>query len=190
MRLFVLPASTALAALMTLGGCARLASGDEAHDAMPRSQTPLLAQSLAPDAPPTDASGWQTLARSHAAQGLHAQAVIAFRHAARLRPDDATLLAEYAFSAAATSQRTSADEPQQLVERALRLDPSNPQALALAGTLAVDRGDYGAATQHWERLAQLEPPDSATQRELHASIAQTRQLASAQAGRIELARAH
>ena len=139
----------------------------------------------ASDEQPADASGWATLGRSFAAQGDHVRAVAAFRQATRLRPDDATLLAEYAFSAAVTSQRRAVDDPQHLVERALRLDPKNATALALAGTLALDRNDYDAATRHWERLEQLEPPDSRLQRELHASIAQTRQLANAQAGRIE-----
>ncbi len=193
MRLFVLPASAALAVLMATGGYAWLGMSDDMRDAV--AQAP--AHATAPDARaderpndhPVDAAGWQALGRLYAARGQHGQAVAAFRNAARLRPDDATLLTEYAFSAAVTSHRTVADEPQRLVERALQLDPTSQQALALAGTLALDRSDFEAATQHWERLAQLEPPDSPMERELHASIAQTRRLASAQAGRIELVRA-
>jgi len=190
MRLFVLPASMALSVLMAVGGYAWLAPGDEAHDRVAPAVT-ARADPQAPDvagAAPVDAAGWQALGRLRAAQGRHAQAVVAFRNAARLRPDDATLLTEYAFSAAVTTQRTSADDPQPLVERALRLDPNSTKALALAGSLALDRSDYDAATQHWERLAQLVPPDSPQGREIHASIAQTRRLADVHAGRIELAR--
>ena len=195
MRPFVLPVAMALALLTGLGGYAWLDSKQSDAHATAPSQAPapaaaLYARTAGPlDEQPTDAAGWQSLGRAYAAQGRHAQAVVAFRNAARLRPDDAALLTEYAFSAAVTSQRTGADEPQRLVERALRLEPTSPQALALAGTLALDRSDFEAATQHWERLAQLEPRDSPMERELHASIAQTRRLASAQAGRIELARA-
>jgi cytochrome c-type biogenesis protein CcmH len=193
MRLFVLPASTALAMLIAAGGyaCSSSRSDDSREGAAPsNARAPVLDVRAADraDDQPVDADGWQSLGRQYAAQGQHARAVVAFRNAARLRPDDAALLTEYAFSAAVTSQRTGADEPQRLVERALQLDPKSPQALALAGTLALDRSDYDAATQHWERLAQLEPPNSPMERELHASIAQTRRLASAQAGRIELAR--
>jgi len=195
MRLFVLPASTALAVLIAAGGFAWLAARDDTSDVAAQPQSfdrpsapdPQPADRL--DDHPVDAAGWQSLGRRYAAQGRHGLAVVAFRHAAKLRPDDAALLTEYAFSAAVTSQRTDADEPQRLIERALQLDPTSPQALSLAGTLALDRGDYGATTQHWERLAQLAPPDSAREREIHASIAQTRRLANAQAGRIELARA-
>jgi cytochrome c-type biogenesis protein CcmH len=195
MRLFVLPASTALAVLIAAGGFAWLAARDDTRDATSPAQS--FARPSAPDPQPADrldehpvdAAAWQSLGRRYAAQGRHGLAVVAFRNAAQLRPDDATLLTEYAFSAAVISQRSGTDEPQRLIERALQLDPTSPQALALAGTLALDRGDYDAATQQWERLAQLAPPDSAREREIHASIAQTRRLANAQAGRIELARA-
>ena len=190
MRLFVLPASTAVALLMTAGACAWLGSADRFDRAAVNAGIPRPEPRADEheNVHPADAAGWQALGRSYAAQGRHAQAVAAFRNATRLSPDDATLLAEYAFSAAVTSQRTIADDPQRLVDRALRVDSKNTRALALAGTLALDRSDYDAATQHWERLAQLEPPDSPKERELQASIAQTRRLASAQAGRIELAR--
>jgi len=190
MRLFVLPASMALTVLLAAGGYAWLAPTDHPHDA----PAPLavyeakvgVAERVAET--PADAAGWQALGRLHAAEGRHAQAVVAFRNAVRSQPDDATLLTDYAFSAAVTSQHSSADDPQRLVERALQIDPNNTKALGLAGTLALDRNDYDAATQYWERLAQLEPHDSPTERAIQASIAQTRRLASAQAGRIELAR--
>ena len=181
MRLFVLPASMALALLMTAGGYTWLGSGDRFDRAAISSPgaSPQPHADAALNEHPADADGWQALGRSHAAQGRHAQAVAAFRNAARLRPDDATLLTEYAFSAAVTSQRTVADDPQRLVDRALRVDPTSTRALSLAGTLALDRSDYDAATQHWERLAQLEPPDSPMEREVQASIAQTRRLGAA-----------
>jgi cytochrome c-type biogenesis protein CcmH/NrfG len=197
MRLSMLSASVALAFALAVGACAWFVQGDIEHSASASADmTPRGAMSAAQsrepvdmdqasDEQPTDASGWAALGRSFAAQGDHVRAIAAFRQAARLRPDDATLLAEYAFSAAVTSQRRAADDPQHLVDRALQLDPKNTTALALAGTLALDRSDYDAATRHWQHLEQLEPPDSRRQRELHASIAQTRQLANAQAGRIE-----
>lgn len=190
MHLFVLPGPTVLALLMTAGACAWLGSADQFDRAAVNASAPHPEPHAheQPNEHPADAAGWQALGRSYAARGMHAQAVAAFRNAARLNSDDATLLAEYAFSAAVTSQRTIADDPQRLVDRALRVDPKNTRALALAGTLALDRSDYDATIQHWERLAQLEPRDSPKERELQASIAQTRRLASAQSGRIELAR--
>ena len=130
-------------------------------------------------AEPADAEGWHMLARSYAALGKHAQAIAAYRSAARLRPGDATLLAEWAFSAAVIDAHDRDGEPAALVARALRLDTRNPKALALAGTLALERRDYGNAATYWERLAQVEPADSPVGRQLQASIAQVRQLAAA-----------
>ncbi len=218
MRRFVLPASLMGAILLTVGALAALRPSDggpsvrELAGALQTSD-PMLerpmqtwvatqASSQAPAPAPIDAAGWQALGRAESAQGQHAQAVVAFRHAARLRPDDATLLAEYAFSAAVTTRRTEADDPQRLIEMALQIDPNSQQALTLAGSLALDRGDFEAAAQEWERLARLEPADSPMRREVEASAAQARRLANAHAaqaarqsaqdqpeGRIQLARA-
>jgi cytochrome c-type biogenesis protein CcmH len=130
---------------------------------------------------PDDAEGWQLLGRSYAALGRHTQAVSAFKTALRLRPDNATLLAEYAFSAAVLDPRGVNGEPARLTARALQLDPRNPKALALAGTLALDRKDYQAAIQYWEQLAQIEPANTPMGKQVQASIMQARQLAGTQA---------
>ena len=126
---------------------------------------------------PDDADGWQTLGRSYAALGKHAQAIGAYQAAVRVRPDDPTLLAEYAFSAAVTDPRGTSDEAMRLVERALRIDPRHAKALALAGTLAVDRKDYQGAIAHWEQWRQVEPAGTPLGRQVRASILQARQLA-------------
>ena len=126
---------------------------------------------------PDDADGWQTLGRSYAALGKHSQAIGAYQAAVRLRPDDPTLLAEYAFSAAVTDPRGTSDEAMRLVERALHIDPRHAKALALAGTLAVDRKDYQGAIVHWEQWRQVEPADTPLGRQVRASILQARQLA-------------
>jgi len=137
-----------------------------------------LADRLA--AHPDDADGWRTLARSYAAIGRHAAAVDAFKTAARLRPDDPGLLADYAVSAAMLDAHPAGGEAAQLVARALQLDPANPKALALAGTLALQRKDYAAAIDHWERLARIEAPGSPIAKQLDVSLLQARRLAGIQ----------
>lgn len=127
---------------------------------------------------PGDAEGWQMLGRSYAALGQHAKAVNALRTALRLRPDDATLLAESAYSAAVVDPQGANGEPARWIARALRIEPDNPKALALAGTLAVDRKDYTGAVRYWEHLARVEPPDSKVARQVQVSILQARQLAA------------
>jgi len=136
---------------------------------------------------PGDADGWQTLGRAYATLGKHAQAMAAFKTATRLSPDDATLLAEYAFSAAVMDPQGVTGEPAQLVERALLLDAKNAKALALAGTLAVDRKDYRGAARYWEQLANVEPVGSKLTRQVNASIAQARHLADTQAAFLNVA---
>ena len=133
-------------------------------------------------AQPDDADGWRTLARSYAALGRHAAAIDAFKAAVRLRPDEPALLAEYAFSAAVLDPHAASGEAARLVERALQLDPLNPKALALAGTLALDRKDYPGAIAHWEQLARIEPADGPIAKQLQFSILQARQLAGLRSG--------
>ena len=131
---------------------------------------------------PDDADGWHMLGRSYATLGKHGQAIGAFETALRMNPDDPTLLAELAYSAAITNRRVAGGRSAaELLQRALQLDPRNPKALALAGTLSLDRKDYQGAAQYWEQLARVEPPDSAFGKQIQLSIAQARELAGAQA---------
>jgi cytochrome c-type biogenesis protein CcmH len=136
---------------------------------------------------PDDAEGWQMLGRSYATLGKHGQAIGAYETALRLRPDEPTLLAELAFSAAIANRRVGGADSAQLLQRALKLDPRNPKALALAGTLSLERKDYQGAVSHWEQLARNEPPDSPLGRQIQASIAQARQLAGSQSALMPVA---
>lgn len=126
---------------------------------------------------PEDAEGWSMLARSYEALGRHAEASTAFAKAERLRPGDATLLADHADALAASRGRQLAGEPAALIERALSIDPKNNKALALAGTVAFDRGDYREAVRYWEALTQVEPPEGPFASQVQDSIAQARKLA-------------
>ncbi len=154
------------------------ASGAAPHELAPEriaAMTDSLAARL--KANPQDADGWLMLARSFVMLGKHAQAVEAFEKAEHLRPDDANLLADYADALAMTHDRQLAGEPAALVERALKVDPNNGKALALAGTAAFDRQDYKAAVTLWERLQRTEPADSPMASQVQAGIAEARRLA-------------
>ena len=144
-----------------------------------------LAQRL--KANPDDADGWQMLARSYAVIGKHAQAVEAFKVAARLTPPDAGLLADYADALAMANNGTLAGEPTRLIERALKADPKNPKALALAGTVAFDKKDYKEALRHWEELVRVEPAESQLALQARGSIAEARELAGLPAAAVGVA---
>ena len=165
-----------------------VASGPDAlaqAEARISSMVDRLAERL--KARPDDAEGWQMLGRSYATLGKHGQAMGAYETALRLRPNEPTLLAELAFSAAITNRRVGGADSAQLLQRALKLDPRNPKALALAGTLSLERKDYQGAVQYWEQLARNEPADSPLGRQIQASIAQARQLAGSQSALLPVA---
>ena len=125
---------------------------------------------------PDNPEGWAMLARSYSRLGRHAEAVPAYEKAVAQRGDDARLLADYADTLAVQNNRSLTGAPMKLVERALRIDPNSPKALALAGTDAFERKDYPAAVRYWEKLAQGMPADSGLMPELQNSIAQAREL--------------
>jgi cytochrome c-type biogenesis protein CcmH len=125
---------------------------------------------------PQDAEGWGMLGRSHAVLGRHALAVPAFKKAVALRGDDAVLLADYADALAVANGRRLDGEPMSLVERALKIDPTNLKALYLAGTHAFNQQDYKLALQHWEKMAQLAPNNEMAQ-QIQGGIDEARKLA-------------
>lgn len=123
---------------------------------------------------PEDAEGWSMLGRSYSVLGRYAEAVDAFKKVAALRPDDAQALADQADATAMAAGRQLAGEPERLIERALKLDPQNLKALALAGTIAFDRGDFAGAVQRWEAAVAAAEPGSDLVRNLQAGIGEAR----------------
>ncbi|OGA19171.1 MAG: c-type cytochrome biogenesis protein CcmI [Betaproteobacteria bacterium RIFCSPLOWO2_02_FULL_63_19] len=126
---------------------------------------------------PEDGKGWIMLARSQAVLGRFGEASTAYARTVALFPDDAQLLADYADTLAMTQGGRLAGEPEKLVERALRADPDNGKALALAGTIAFERKDYARAVNHWQRVKALIPADSKLARSIQAGIAEAKRLA-------------
>ena len=101
---------------------------------------------------PTDANGWLMLGRSYLTLEKYKEAAIAFARASALRPDDADLLADYAFALGMANGQRLGGQPQELIDKALKLDPENPKALELAGTAAYEAKNYTEAIGYWERL--------------------------------------
>jgi cytochrome c-type biogenesis protein CcmH len=125
---------------------------------------------------PDDADGWAMLARSFAALGQNGKTIDAFAKAEHLRPNDADLLADYADALAMTQGRQLTGQPAALIERALKIDPKNSKALALAGTAAFDRQDYKAAVERWETLVRVETADGPLASQVQAGLAEARRL--------------
>jgi cytochrome c-type biogenesis protein CcmH len=126
---------------------------------------------------PGDAGGWAMLARSYGVLGRSAEAVDAYAKALALSKNDAGLMVDYADALAVKNNRSLAGEPMKLITRALKLDPRNVKALAMAGTDAFDRKDYRTAVKHWEQVVEFGGPDNLFVQQIQAGLAEARQLA-------------
>jgi cytochrome c-type biogenesis protein CcmH len=62
------------------------------------------------------------------------------------------------------------------IERALKLDPKQPQALWLRGTAALEAKQYAKAVADWESLLTLFPTDSEEAGAIRGNIAEAQQL--------------
>ena len=126
-----------------------------------------------------DPVGWDMLARSLAALQRYADADRAYARAIALAPGNAQLLADRADLLVLLQDRRSAGEPTRLIEQALKIDPDNLKALALAGSAAFERQDFDAALQHWSRARARATPGSDFANGLDRSIEAARSSAGA-----------
>ena len=123
---------------------------------------------------PTNLQGWVMLARSYRILGRNAEAAKAYERAGNFIDSDPQLLADYADVLASNANGSFAGKPLKLINQALKLDPNNLMALWLSGTASYAAGNYKAAVQTWEKLAQQLPPGTEDARSIEASIADAR----------------
>lgn len=125
---------------------------------------------------PDNAEGWAILARTYYTMRKFPEAAAAYARLIKLVPDDADLLADYADALAMSQGRDLSGKPMELVQAALKVDPNQWKALAMAGTAAFDRKDYKGAVAYWERLRDSQEPDSPIVKSIAASIDEARRL--------------
>jgi cytochrome c-type biogenesis protein CcmH len=107
---------------------------------------------------PNDPEGLLLLARSYGELERFADSAQVYDSLTQLAPNEAQIWADYADVLAMASGKTLVGNPTKLLDKALALDPDNFKALALAGSAAMERGDFKQTIQHWERLSKLIPP--------------------------------
>jgi cytochrome c-type biogenesis protein CcmH len=138
---------------------------------------------------PENPDGWVVLARSYSEMERFPEAVRAYAQLVRLVPDESQIWANYADVYAMSNNQSLLGEPTRFLDRALELDGNNTMALALAGSAAMERGDYVAAITYWTRLADLLPQDNPDLQMIRDGIQQARQfLAMQKGGKEKLAR--
>jgi cytochrome c-type biogenesis protein CcmH len=126
---------------------------------------------------PDDADGWRLLGRSYLVMRRYDEAVKAYAQAAARFPRDAQLLADFADALAMARGQSLEGEPEQLILRALEIEPDNLKALALAGTVAFDRKDYAAAAKFWQRMVPQVPADTEDGRIVRGNVEEALRLA-------------
>ena len=133
---------------------------------------------------PDDAQGWALLARSMNALNRFKEAAEAYAHLAKLSPGDPNVLADWADALAMAQGRDLSGRPYELVKQALIIDPRHHKALALAGTAALNEGDFSGSIRHWDTLRAQLPPGSEDARRVETIISEirTRTGATAQKG--------
>jgi len=126
---------------------------------------------------PKDGAGWAMLARTYNVMQRPKDAQPAYEKAIALQPDDAALLADYADTLAVNHGGSLEGEPMKQVARALKLEPKNLKALALAGSYAFNKKDYKGAVQYWTTLVQSGPADNLFVKQLTPGLVEARRLA-------------
>lgn len=139
-----------------------------------RAMVQTLADRL--QANPDDSVGWIMLGRSYTVLGEPGRAAAAYAHAETLVGDAPDLLSAHADSLAMSQGGRFDAAARQLVDRALRVDPTHQRSLWLAGTIAFEDEDYSKALGFWQQLAALAPAGSTLAIAMAANIGEAQRL--------------
>lgn len=127
---------------------------------------------------PSDGDGWLMLARSYTSMERYSDAASAYEHAAKVKTNDADLLAEYAFATAMATNKQLQGKPQDLINQALKVDPANPKALELAGSAAFQAKEYQKAIDYWQKVVSKVPAGSEVAQSVNDRIKEAKSLLS------------
>ena len=124
---------------------------------------------------PGDVQSWQTLGLAlFELQDLEGS-MNAYERAYQLDPKNVSLLVEYASTIATAQNNQFTGRASALVREALEIDPNAPDALYLAGLVAINALELDLAKQLWERALSLLPaehPDRQLLQDILSELAQ------------------
>lgn len=126
---------------------------------------------------PENYRGWAMLARSYKQMGRYPEAARAYARTGPMLETSADLLVDYA-DALAVVENGFTPAVVVLIDRALKLDPAQPQGLWLRGTAAFEAKRYDQAIADWQALLKLFPAGSEEASVIAANIAEARALAA------------
>jgi cytochrome c-type biogenesis protein CcmH len=155
------------------------AAGDSSvtpsQDSLPSVQELVTKLAERMESEPNNPEGWYLLARSYMSIDRYNDAANAYERVHRLVGDQAEILVGYADALAMVHEGKLAGKPAELLQRALELQPNQPQGLWLAGMAAEQQGNYQDAINYWHRLEPLLQEDQDSLREVRQLIARAEQ---------------
>ena len=107
---------------------------------------------------PEDPEAWRMLGLSLFELGQVEDSVDAYKKAYEIDPNDVALLVQYASAVATLQDNQFFGLPAELVKQALKINPDAPDALYLAGMIAIDGGELELAKIAWEHALSLFDP--------------------------------
>lgn len=119
---------------------------------------------------PDDPRGWALAARTYSGLGEYDKAVKAYRRLRKLVGDDPNVLVGQADAMIMASGRRFTDEAVAMLERAVEMQPDQPEGLWLLGMAAETRQEYAKALDYWVRLMPLLAEEPEAQEEVRALI--------------------
>lgn len=108
---------------------------------------------------PDDLQGWEMLGHAYMLMSRYQDAVVAYSHARTLSSDgNAEVLAGYGEAVALANPADFMSKAMPAFEKALQLNPHNPQALWYGGLGALEGGNKRLAVTRWNALLAQNPP--------------------------------
>ncbi|MDD4911153.1 MAG: c-type cytochrome biogenesis protein CcmI [Sideroxydans sp.] len=156
----------------------RPAHGGMSDMGMPAGGASIKALEQKVEANPADGESLLLLARAYMEAERFADSAKAFESLTQYISDEAWIWADYADALAMAQGQSLRGKPTELINKALSIDADSMKGLALAGSAAMERGDFAAAIKHWERLRSLLPADSEDGKMIESGLAEARQMMS------------
>lgn len=122
---------------------------------------------------PRDGRAWVMLARIHMQADRFQPAAAAYERALAVAPKiaaDPEVWCEFADALGMAQGGSLRGKPSEFIARALSLRPAHPRALEMAGSAAIETGDYAAAQRHWTALLAQLPAGSPEHAQLQSAV--------------------
>ncbi len=139
---------------------------------------------------PDNAGNRYLLARSYMQMSLYIKAAASYMELIQLEEAKqqpggssrvpANIVGELAQAVFLAAGNSVTPEVQQLIDKALSIDPNETSSLGLAGIAAFEQGRYGEAIEYWGRAVQLMGPASSASMSLRSGMARAQELLAQQ----------